>query len=137
MKSKMNALVASSSGMFLNTVAQQIFALGLYSAAWFSKRNQAAFGAALDDAALEALWRGALSNRDARLGFRLALVGLVVPAVELLALTLCVQGLRRTDLDHWPPIGGRKSALAGLSLVPLGALSSWWLWATAMASLGS
>jgi hypothetical protein len=124
------------SAMFLNAVAQQIIALGLYSVAWFSKRNQAAFGVALDDEAMEALWREALSNRDAWLGFRLALLGLVVPAVELLALLLCVQGLRRTDPDHWPPIGGRRSALIGLSLIPLGAVSSWWLWAAAMPILG-
>lgn len=62
------------------------------------------------------------NNQLARLGFTLALIGILVPGFALAALPCSIVGLRRVDPNARPPVGRKGHAIAGIALSILGIL---------------
>lgn len=102
--------------------AQQILPLLFFVTAWNSARNQLAFRIEVPEAKLKKLYDTYYDNQVARAGMLLGLLSTFIPGLALLSLPLSIVGLRRVNPDSWPPVGRKKTAIAGIVLSVLGLL---------------
>jgi hypothetical protein len=100
-------------------------------AIFLSTRNQLFFRVPVSQVKLKKAWDLYSNNTIVRVGFLLSLVGVLVPGLGVPGLVLSWVGLTRVDPDAFPPIGGRRRAIAGIVLGAVGVLG----WGTAYGML--
>jgi len=116
--------ILSEQGQFSQQVATLLLPFLVYTSAFNSTQNKLAFKLPVSREALEKMYRVYFDNRIARTGFLLSLISLFVPGLFILSFVLCMLGLRRVDPKSVPPIGRKKTAIAGIVLSVLGFLMS-------------
>lgn len=94
-------------------------------------RNKLAFEIPVDEKKLERLYETNANNLPARIGLALSVLSLLIPHVIPLALIFGVVGLFKVDPEAWPPVDGRKVALASLAIAGFSGLC----WGTLVAVL--
>ncbi len=105
-------------------LGQGIFPLIFFLSAYKSARNQLAFRMEVPREKLVKMYRTYFDNQLARAGFILSVFSLLVPGLALLSGVLCVVGLRRVDPESTPPIGRKKTAIAGIVFSILGLVTT-------------
>ena len=105
-------------------MGQAVMPFIFFLSAHRSVRNRLAFRLEVPRESLVKMYRAYYDNKIARAGFILSVFSLLVPGLALLSGILCVLGLRRVDPESTPPIGRRKTAIAGIVFSVLGLVMS-------------
>lgn len=102
-------------------IGQQAIPFLIYASAFASSRNKLAFRIDINAAALEKLYKGYYDNQLARAGLVGGGLSMLFPPLALLSLPCAIVGFRRaSQREVWPPVGRRKSAIAGMVLSAIG-----------------
>ncbi|MDF1562463.1 MAG: B-box zinc finger protein [Deltaproteobacteria bacterium] len=102
------------------SLGRQVLPFIFFLSAYKSTRNQLAFDLEVPREALEKMYRAYYDNQLARAGFVLSLFSLLVPGLALLSGILSFIGLRRVNAESVPPVGRKKTAIAGVVLSVIG-----------------
>lgn len=89
-------------------------------------RNELAFKIEIEDEELRRLYENSAGNRPAYQSLLTCALGSLIPPLLFVSLGLAMAGLRKSDAEAWPPVGGRGRALTALVFSLLG-LSFWTL----------
>lgn len=89
-------------------------------------RNELAFRIEVEDEELRRLYENSAGNRPAYQSLLTCALGYLIPPLLFVSLGLAMAGLRKSDAESWPPVGGRGRALTALVFSLLG-LSFWTL----------
>ena len=97
-------------------IAQGVVPLAIVISIYNDTRNQLFFKQPVSREKLQKAWHLYMNNTMARAGFLLAILGLLVPGVGVIAIICSIIGLRRVDPNAHPPIGRKGQAIAGIIL---------------------